>query len=250
VRLIYFDEAGTASERQEPILIVAAVMIDADRDWLAIEEQTQQIVSEIIPEQDREHFRFHAKELFSSGTYNWGRTKRWQVLRAFLNIFDQYELPILWGGVDRVSMRQRLFQKHPSSYSHKQVITILQGIAFLICAAVAEAWFIKNAPREVGMCIGERALESTQSNIQALFREGRAKELVESFAPSKFRHLIDAVSFRSKNETIGVQLADACNFFIKRHEMGLEDVGGFYEILQPHILWRSIIVRGDTVKEE
>jgi hypothetical protein len=241
VRLICFDEAGTASEEQEPILVVAAAMINADRDWRSIEDDAQRIVSELVPEKDQARFLFHAKELFGTGTYDWGKNKRWEVLRAFLGIFEKYDLPIPWGGLDRASMRQRLLQDS-FNLTPAQLLANQQGIAFLICATVAELWFSNHAPDEVGVCIGERAVEATQAHIQFLFRAARAKKLVESFAPSKFLHLIDAVSFRSKKETIGVQLADACNFFIKRHEMKLKDAGGFYEMLEPHIL-RSAIVR-------
>lgn len=227
VRLVYFDEAGTASEAQEPILVVAAVLIDADKQWLRIEDHIAQIVQNLIPETDRESFHFHATKLFSE------RSKGgWTVLEAYLNIFVRYELPIAWGGVRRSLIKQQM----SPTIKPAKLLELQQGVAFLMCATMVEGWFTQHACDEVGMCIGERATTGTQENLKTVFRHVRKEQLHALLPTTRFRHLIDAVSFRGRHESMGVQLADACNFFIKRHEMGKTDSEHFYKMLQPWII--------------
>src|SRR5207244_5549077 len=94
------------SELQEPITIVASVIIHGDLQWGPIEEYLNWIIQNLVPEESRKSFRgFHAKELFSSGypmTDKWGRAKRWEVFSAFLETFTRFgELRIVWMGIER-----------------------------------------------------------------------------------------------------------------------------------------------------
>jgi hypothetical protein len=237
VRLIYFDEAGTASEEQEPVTIVAAVVINADSQWAQIEDYLDSVIATKVPEDSRQSFReFHAKELFSSGspiTGHWGRAKRWEVFSAFLETFRKFELPILWMGIDRALFREKM---RKIGAPDAEAPYLPRTFAFIFVLQIVNEWFRFHAPNEKGICIAD----VTDANIALMMKQSysawRKVPMIAEMAATKLDHLIDAISFRDSPETIGVQLADACNFLIKRHEMGKADSEPFYEMIRHSLL--------------
>jgi hypothetical protein len=67
VRLVYVDEAGISDKRQEPFLVVAAAIVDADKQLVALERHLDKIVARYIPPQHHDNFVFHASHLFNGG---------------------------------------------------------------------------------------------------------------------------------------------------------------------------------------
>ena len=63
VRIAYFDEAGTAKEKQEPYLVVGGVLIHGDQEWQPIEFACDMIVETLVPPELRAGFVFHAMHL-------------------------------------------------------------------------------------------------------------------------------------------------------------------------------------------
>ena len=54
MRLVYLDEAGVSNQEQEPFLIVAGVIIDADQDWRSLDCHLKSLARKYLPEDDRE----------------------------------------------------------------------------------------------------------------------------------------------------------------------------------------------------
>jgi hypothetical protein len=86
VRLIYLDEAGISNPAEEPLLVVAGVMINADLQFKQIEAHLDELLSKHVPEDQRETTVFHAMELFH-GTKQFHRD-RWP-LQKRLEILDE-----------------------------------------------------------------------------------------------------------------------------------------------------------------
>jgi hypothetical protein len=61
MRLTYLDESGTA--RHEPYFVVAAIIIEADKQLVAVEQRLDAIAEKHIPEVDRPGFVFHATDI-------------------------------------------------------------------------------------------------------------------------------------------------------------------------------------------
>lgn len=53
---------------------------------------------------------------------------------------------------------------------------------------------------------------------------------------TRFDHIVDTVYFGQSNESYGIQLADACNFFLKQHLAGNQAAERFYAILKDQIV--------------
>jgi hypothetical protein len=66
---------------------------------------------------------------------------------------------------------------------------------------------------------------------------------------TQFKHILDTVYFGNSHESIGLQLADACNFFIKRHHMGDTSAERFFQMIYPFMPERDrgpLYARGDS----
>jgi hypothetical protein len=134
VRIIYSDEAGIGDEVVEPILVVAAVMIDGDHQWPVIDFVIQGILDKYVPAERRDSFEFKASRLF--GQLSKGSNE--VILREFLRIIETFQLPVLWGAIDRVGMR-RNWEASGLACS----VETIQNFAFVGAAVHAEtalAW--------------------------------------------------------------------------------------------------------------
>jgi hypothetical protein len=102
MKIIYSDEAGIGDEAIEPILVVAGVIIDGDRQWPLVESEIQRILDTYIPKERQPNFEFKASRLF--GQLSKGNNDA--ILREFLLILETFQLPVPWGAVNRVLIRK------------------------------------------------------------------------------------------------------------------------------------------------
>jgi hypothetical protein len=226
MRIIYLDEAGIASEEQEPITVVAGVVIDADRHWLSLEQQIGDLLADYIPIEDRENFEFHGKNLFSGSTYfnkHFGKDRRHELFSRFLALLPNNDIPVKYSAIDRAGLKR----------ANPEMAGMELGLAYLMVLSSVEFWFQQNAPHEVGLCIGDE--NKIKTPIKRLLRQYRKEPLVREIIESQLRHLIDTVWFNRSEESLGLQLADACSFLIKRHLMKKTDSVAFYKIIEPQI---------------
>jgi uncharacterized protein DUF3800 len=249
VRLVYFDEAGTGSITDEPLTVVAAVFVHGDDQWGPIEQRTDRIIAELVPEKDRENFEFHAKELFSgSKKCDWGKEKRWEVFKAFLETFQEIRIPIVWAGAVRRNVME-LYREN--SLLMKFGDARLPHItAFWLAQSQVEIWFRNYASGEKGICIADPVEKKQMREILASIQHHTRRKGIDVGNPElgptfRHEHIIEAVSFIDSHKSIGVQLSDACNFLIKRHEGKKADSEHFYKIIEPWIQNRSRLVIGE-----
>jgi hypothetical protein len=236
VRLVYFDEAGIGSLADEPITVVAAVIIHGDDEWSVVEGHIDSIINDLVPADSRKNFEFHAKELLhGSKRCDWGRQKRWEVLTEFLKTFEKYQLPIIWAAADRTKTMAEFALIKEASQLGDPVLPHL--LAFTLCQAFVEIWFRSNAANEKGICIADPVTgKMTKALLEGFHNHWRKNRIVPDM-DFRNEHLIEAVSFVESHKSIGVQLSDACNLFVKRHLSGMtnSDSERFYGIIKPYI---------------
>lgn len=227
VRLIYLDEAGNSGtnldDPTQPIHVVGGIIIK-DSQWLQIESEVNILIAHLVPRvADREGFEFHAGDMFQGhGIFDgwpWGARK--DALELLLNLFVSHNLPIVWGAVDK--------QKHKEKYVYPAAP---HDLAFLLCAERAERWFKNNAKDDVGMFIADETKSKT--DMKKSFREYRRK-IDFGGRGDCLEHIIDTIHFADSRETFGIQLADAANYFIKRHLIGSARAEPFYKIIERNI---------------
>ncbi len=97
MRLTYLDESGTA--KHEPYFVVAAIIIEADKQLSAVERHLDEIAAKHIPQEDRPGFVFHATDIWSGKKYSkdreiWTLEKRLAILDDLAQTPAKFDLPI------------------------------------------------------------------------------------------------------------------------------------------------------------
>src|SRR5438552_3442539 len=98
-------KAGVSNVSQEPFLVVAGIIVDADKQFKIVEAYLDELVENYIPKELRDGFAFHAMELFH-GTKRFSRDlwpfqKRLEILDELAAIPKKFDLPICFGITDR-----------------------------------------------------------------------------------------------------------------------------------------------------
>jgi hypothetical protein len=236
VRVIYFDEAGVSDKNVEPIAVVSAVIVDGDSQWRPIEADIDDIIGRFVPEEDREHFEFHAKALFSRDKSltkgKWTRKLREDTLSAFLGLIPKHELYVISTAVDRQGWENAF----PQDRRPKDGVMAAQDFAFSACLQTVNTWFQVAAPEEVGICIADQSDRwKWMKDLPRHYRRHLPKDYVHA-DQLLITNIVDSVYFGDSHDSIGVQLADACSFFVKRHLMKRENSEKFFHIFKKRVL--------------
>jgi hypothetical protein len=182
VRLIYVDEAGISNRRQEPWMVVAAVIVDADRKLANVESYLDKLVKRNIPEEHWDDFVFHAIHLFNYGgkvftkdNPNWPLWKRLEIADELAAIPKKFKLPLTFGLCERAAFPSNPALRELLSPSD---ITLNALVAtYLACAGQIERWMRKNTNGEVCMMIVEDNKDA-RSYIRSMHNHHQQKELL------------------------------------------------------------------------
>jgi hypothetical protein len=151
MRLVYLDEAGVSNPAQEPFLIVAGVIIDADQDWRSLALHLKSLARKYLPEDDRDGFVFHAHEIWHGSGYwqrdKWPRERRIAMLQDLAGIPARFHLPVVVGAIDRLATRAALLTASP--FMKPTIVDqLLHAHAFMLAVQDVQTWMTGNAPRE------------------------------------------------------------------------------------------------------
>jgi Protein of unknown function (DUF3800) len=246
VRLVYFDEAGSSSdEMQEPIIAVASIVVHGDLQTGPIERDAEEIIATQVPVQLREKFEFHAKELFSGSDKlkGWRREERYATLAAFIKLVVKHNLPVHYSGIRKAHFWNEL---QGTGMTRDDEPHFVHEIAFLNTAITVEMWFKEHAAFERGFCVADET--KAKDKIKNNFRDNRKRAEVLGTAVPQLAHLIDSIYFGDSHQSIFLQLADCCAFFIKRTMMERPDAEPFYKIIEPQVAPKPLRLFLEPVK--
>jgi hypothetical protein len=240
VRLTYIDEAGISSVKQEPYLVVAAVVIDADAKMVAVEKHLDDLVHKHIPEPDREGFIFHASHIWSglkyfAGRDTWPWERRAAILKDLAAVPQAFGLSIGFGLVDRAAFNSQAGDTHRPG----EVEAGAHALAFAHCSITVDVFMRANAPKEITVLIAEdrEQVRSIIKEVQAFLRDRKqteAQELVPWMFP--LTHIRDTIHFAKKAESKLLQIADFCAFTIKGHFMKKEKGAPLFAAIEPCLI--------------
>ena len=248
MRLIYLDEAGISNLTQEPLLVVAGVAVDADRQFKQIEAFLDELIEKHVPKEKRDGCVFHAMDIFH-GTKrfdrkNWSFEKRLQILDDLAAIPQKFDLPVCYGVTDRPSIPGLLSK--PASPNLIEIIA--HGHAFFKFLMQMELMLRATAKDEVGMLIAEDRdrVRKALKMAHAMFR-GRAPDAYqrewEDVEEGLFKvllpldRIVETVHFAQKGESSLLQVADICAFAIKRHCMQASHSDRLYNRLRDQLIF-------------
>lgn len=231
MRLVYIDEAGTSNPDQEPILVVAGVIVHADTKLIAIERHLDKLVERHIPPEKRDGFVFHATEIFGGGRVMKKRDPYWdakrpEIARDLADIPRRFNLPVTIGHIERRKVTE--IYELPSDTTLDKVTGVAHASAFVTCAVMVEQWMRAAASNEVCMLIVEdnQRMRTSIKNVQRHY-QGRSLEALvldgESTKLFPFRKIKEDPLFQEKTKSSVLQVADYCAFVCKRLIMNQHD---------------------------
>jgi hypothetical protein len=241
VYLAYSDESGTGDERQEPFVLVAALVINPNSQWDKVSAEIERLVSEHVPPDKQSGFEFHAHDLFGQ----LHRPSHKALLEGLLRIPFKFHLPIYTGLVHRNGMRQVINHGRSEPVQEKQLLKLTQGMAFYLCAQRVETAFCSFIPTERVLWIADRTDASVA--MKELLKFSQVTAVMPDFPTTKLEHVIDTVYFGDSKESRALQLADACNYVIRRHLVGKANAAPYYRLIEPQLTLSPILLASQSI---
>lgn len=245
VRLAYLDEAGIGKREQEPLLVVAGVIIDGDGHWQAIERHLKSMVRRHVPEQERAGFVFHAKDVHHGAGHfdrcRWSRGRRIALMEELAGIPARFHVPVVVGVSDRGHITAEMRKRSPGA-TERQATAWSYTEAYLQCVRDIDRWMDRETRgTEVVMIVAEDTPE-VKAGIKPLHlgmrRDDDSYWTEQGFDVFSTRHVVDTVHFAEKPDCALLQVADVCAFVLKRALMGKADAGRLFDLLSPQLVVR------------
>jgi Protein of unknown function (DUF3800) len=247
VKLVYIDEAGISNTIHEPYLVVAAIVVNPDKQWRDLERYYDDLANELFadfeqhPDVDPYRFVFHAKDVWhGNGAFDrrkWKLQERMKVMSRLAQVPSLFNLRVGLGIIDRERFREEMLRQTPAA-SPRYIQAMCHTIAFVYAIQDVDAELEKNAPDEVAMLIAEDAPQ-TKKHISMLHEGYTASHVGYEDAPKDAflsKRIVDTVHFAKKDQSLLLQIADHCAFIAKRKAMKCPHVVPFYHQIKPQFL--------------
>jgi hypothetical protein len=245
VQLVYLDEAGVSRRSDEPFVVVAGVIVNADKKWKAIEDRFIELTAKYVPNYKSTYgqpFIFHAMDIWhGSGSFpreKYTRDKRMKLLAELAQIPQDFDLPIVAGYIKKEDHETYMKARQPyvrpnelAKWSHAE--------AFLSAIRRVEHWMETHAEEEVAVLIAEDTdrVKELIGAMHAAYTD-RSYPLVEGAFQSEY--IVDAVHFTKKKQSILLQVADHMAFIVKRRLNKCKYIAPLWKKVQPKISYKGI----------
>jgi hypothetical protein len=209
---------------------LAAVLI-SDTEFFDIERDMGATVEQLLPEDRIETFEeFHAFELYGGYGIFEGidQDARFDAIKRLLSMVHQHRLSVVYGPVNTKLLAEKLYASaNPTD------------IAFRICAQGISKWMGENATskrgNELALLIADDTTDrKIKADLRQSFRHMRRQIRPPEHNPGLW-YVHDDMYFGSSKDSVGIQLADLCGYFIAKHLESDVSIDGFYQIIADQI---------------
>jgi len=249
VRVVYSDESGVGSEHDEPLTVVAGLMLNIDSQWHPLLESIEQTLRRILRKKDVSRYEIKARNLYHQIRRNDRKAKA--LMSALMRIPQQHLVPVFYGAIDRAGymyfMREvysrSVYRTNPEGRM-KLVRPTLDtfGQALTQCIGRVDSYVHTAFPAEQVLWIHDRGRYDDDAKRQLK----RVRSIGASELGSLFRqmgegflersHVVDTIYFGNSRESRALQLADACCSTITRHLRGDPVADPYYELLKQQVV--------------
>jgi hypothetical protein len=249
VRVIYSDESGIGSEKDEPITVVAGLMLNIDSQWHPVLESIEQSLRETLGKEDISTYEIKAKNLYHQ--IRRGDPTAKALMAALMKIPQQHLVPVFYGAIDRAGymyfMREIYTRSVYGSNPERRMSMVNPPLdtfseAFLQCIGRVDSFVHTAFPTEQILWIHDRGRYDEDAKQQLdKIRSLGASELGAAFRQAlegylERSHVVDTIYFGNSRESRALQLADACCSTITRHLRGDPTASPYYELLKPQVV--------------
>jgi hypothetical protein len=99
VRVVYSDESGIGSEKDEPLTVVTALMLNIDSQWRPVLESIEEALHEILDREDISTYEIRARNLYHQIRRDDPTAKA--LMSALMKIPQQHLVPVFYAAIDR-----------------------------------------------------------------------------------------------------------------------------------------------------
>jgi len=217
VYLTYFDD----SESHDKKLQCVGAVILHDTAFNSLENFLGATIEELVPEDLRESFEFHASDLFNNrGVFkDLDHTKAVQLIESCAIAVSGHRIPFAYACVDIEKHRRTLCGDAPPI-----------GLAFRDCANSVESWFREHDPNGLGLFVFDKG--KNEKLIQNAFRDLRRRVRQMGGSRGTLEHVHDDLYFGDSAYSVGLQAADICTYLVNRHQHQREDTEHLYKLVE------------------
>jgi Protein of unknown function (DUF3800) len=226
VRVVYSDESGVGSEREEPFTVVAALMLNIDSQWHPVLRAIDEALREFLGRDQVANYEISGRVLYAR--IKRGDPQASKLMAALMAIPRKNLVPIFYSAVDRAGFA-----------AVRRVRRVPDGTLFDIGIPDVFAEAIFNAITQVDAYVHTGF---PHEQVLWIHDAGRydewAKAWLETFqemTPDR-SHIVDTIYFGKSSESRALQLADVCCSTITRHLRGEDIAAPYYQILQRQIV--------------
>lgn len=234
--LAYLDDSGTTGRKLDdpdsPFQVITAVL--AKDEQFNSMEIILSAISDMLPEDCRASFReFKAYDLFrGKGVFRKvGQSTRHEVLSHICKSVKGIHLPVFYGAVNKPKLKVSPFASaHPLD------------IGFHCCALGIQDWMRNHTkPHEVAVVVADDTTDiDNKEALKGAFRRLRPKIHAPNFLPGELTQIHDDMYFGDSRDSVGIQMADVCGFFISRHLSQKAEAEGFYQLFSEQIVYEKV----------
>ncbi len=239
MRVVYSDESGTGSEEEEPITVVAAVMLNMDSQWDPVAEDLRKLAPNDL-------YEFKGSRLFRDLRNGRHRSQADAILRGILDVPIHHHVPIFHGACDRKGLRRALNSFEEQIGRKLKYQATAHEMAFMACLNNVHTFMYTTLPRERMLWISDKSryetlLRNELESFNILMQLDKSAGLpswmqhlptVKPHAPS----IADTVYFGNSHESRALQLADVCCAVITRQLLRKPEATEYYDLIRPQII--------------
>lgn len=227
--------------------IMASVMVK-DSQFRTLEAMLSVVSENVIPPEKQAQFtEFKASEIYGGhGIYQEiPQSVRHGAIAGLLSFLRDTDIMVVYGALNLSELKKQ-------NYASVNPFDVV----FRICARGVESWMAKQLEQQFQQYIAEgtpnqhvrfddKALfivdESGENKalLQQTYRQMR-RSYRQADDESELRYVFDDMYFGDSKFSVGIQVADACAYFIGKHVSGNMEAEEIYALIEPHIVYFEI----------
>jgi hypothetical protein len=223
--------------------IMASVLVK-DSEFRALEALMSVTTYNLVPPEKQGLFtEFKASEVYGGhGLYEGiPEFSRYAAISGVLSLLSGIGVAVVYGALNLDYLKK-------VNYASANPFDVV----FRICARGVEHWMSGQLEQQYQQFLVDGAPDQHHFDDKALFivdESGENKALLQKTfrqmrrsygQPGELEYAFDDMYFGDSRFSVGIQLADACAYFIGRHVSGDAEAEEFYSLIEPHIVYSEI----------
>ena len=254
MHLAYFDETGI--DGYSSVVMFGALIVPTGT-FGAASVMHHNAVRQVLPASDLDDFQeFHASALYLGKDFFEGidESKRFLAILTLLAAVRAEKMPFIYAAVDR----RKFAATHPPPFGANKPL----HAAFHMCLLGVEEWATQNHSRpdnppntkildweDTYLCILDNCENNNlKKEYRNTYRTLRRKHPFAGSPNNRLWHAHDDMFFAESTDSLGLQIADLCNYFVRLHLEGISEKDGvlhlegmakknaFYELISPQVI--------------